>query len=44
MTTDANGQVAFRGFLGEYELSIGNQKILFELAEKGKTDIVLNLH
>jgi hypothetical protein len=35
MTTDANGLFSFDGFLGEYELSVGNQKTLFSLKDKG---------
>jgi GH35 family endo-1,4-beta-xylanase len=35
LTTDVNGQFVFKGFLGEYELSLGRQKTVFSLKEKG---------
>jgi endo-1,4-beta-xylanase len=41
--TDANGQFTFNGFLGEYELSIGDQKTVFSLTEKGDILISVNL-
>ena len=34
MTTDANGQFSLTGFLGEYELSLGNRRATFSLTEK----------
>jgi endo-1,4-beta-xylanase len=40
--TDANGQITFNGFLGEYELSIGDQKTNFSLREKG--DGLISVH
>jgi endo-1,4-beta-xylanase len=43
MTTDTNGQFAFSGFLGEYELSLANQKKVFALSEKGETAISVNI-
>jgi endo-1,4-beta-xylanase len=43
MTTDANGQFAFKGFLGEYEFSLGHQKSIFSLKEKGKASISIDL-
>jgi len=43
MTTDANGQLTFTGFLGEYELSLGKQKTTFALAEKGQSQVAVNL-
>jgi len=43
MATDANGQFTFSGFQGEYELSIGARKVLFQLMEKGKTSISLDI-
>ncbi|MBN1449931.1 MAG: endo-1,4-beta-xylanase [Anaerolineales bacterium] len=41
--TDANGQFTFNGFLGEYELSIGDQKTIFSLREKGDVLISINV-
>ena len=41
--TDANGQFTFDGFLGEYELSIGDQKTIFSLREKGDVLISVDL-
>jgi endo-1,4-beta-xylanase len=38
-TTDANGQFTFNGFLGDYELSIGDQKTTFALREKGAVSV-----
>ncbi len=43
MTTDANGQIAFTGVLGEYELSLGNQKATFSLKDKGETAVSISL-
>jgi endo-1,4-beta-xylanase len=43
MTTDPAGQLAFSGFLGDYELSLGNQKVSFSLPEPGKAEIPLSL-
>jgi endo-1,4-beta-xylanase len=42
-TTDANGQFTFNGFLGEYELSIGDQKTIFSLREKGDVLVSVNI-
>jgi endo-1,4-beta-xylanase len=41
--TDANGQFTFNGFLGDYELSLGNQKKGFSLSEKDQISILINL-
>jgi endo-1,4-beta-xylanase len=41
--TAANGQFTFTGFLGEYELSISGQKIIFSLREKGDVLISVNI-
>ena len=41
--TDTNGQFTFSGFLGEYELSISNQKNKFSLSEKGDVLISVNV-
>lgn len=43
LTTDANGQVTFNGFLGEYELSVGTRKIPFFVKNKGETRLSVNL-
>jgi hypothetical protein len=37
MTSDANGQFSFTGFLGEYDLSLENQRATFSLTEKGQS-------
>lgn len=42
MTTDANGQFSFTGFLGEYEVSQGSQKTTFSLNEKGESLLTVN--
>jgi endo-1,4-beta-xylanase len=42
-TTDDNGQFAFNGFLGDYELSIGDQKTIFSLREKGDVSISVDI-
>ena len=39
LTTDVNGQFVFKGFLGEYELSLGRQKTVFSLKEKGASSV-----
>ena len=39
MTTDANGQFSFTGFLGEYELSLDNQRATFSVTEKGESQV-----
>ena len=39
--TDANGQFTFTGFLGNYELLVGNQKTVFSLREKG--DVLISV-
>lgn len=41
MTTDANGQFTFTGFLGEYEMTLGNEKITFPLPQKGEISVSL---
>jgi GH35 family endo-1,4-beta-xylanase len=43
LTTNAIGQLTFTGFLGEYELSIGDRKIIFSLEEKGNTSIFVDI-
>ena len=41
--TDTNGQITFNGFLGEYKLSIDDQKSIFSLREKGDVLISVNI-
>lgn len=41
--TDANGQFTFTCFLGDYELSLGTQKQVFSLNEKGQALVSLQL-
>ncbi|HQE99196.1 MAG TPA: endo-1,4-beta-xylanase, partial [Anaerolineae bacterium] len=43
MTTDAQGQVAFTGFLGDYELRLGSQTFPFTLDQKGPCALTLTL-
>lgn len=43
MITDANGQITFRGFLGDYALSWGDQTVPFSLKEKGTTAVAVSL-
>jgi endo-1,4-beta-xylanase len=43
MTTDANGQLSFTGYLGDYEVSLGDKRATFGLMEKGESAISLNL-
>jgi hypothetical protein len=43
LTTDANGQLSFTGFLGEYQLSLEKQKATFALENKGEADVSVNL-
>ena len=43
LTTDAKGQFSFDGFLGEYELSLGSQKTLFSLKDKGESLVSVSL-
>ena len=42
-TTDANGQLAFTGFLGEYELAVGNQSVRFAVNDKGVAQVTVDL-
>ncbi len=42
MTTDANGQFSFGGFLGGYEVSLGSRKTVFSLNEKGESHHTVN--
>jgi GH35 family endo-1,4-beta-xylanase len=43
MTTDANGQISFTGFLGEYEVSLDQQRVLFAVRDKGETHIAVDV-
>lgn len=43
MTTDARGQFTLTGFLGDYELSIGNRRVSFSLHEKDQPITPVNL-
>jgi endo-1,4-beta-xylanase len=43
MTTDSAGKLTFDGFLGEYELSLQNQKSVFSLDSQNETEIFVNL-
>ncbi|MCL4248648.1 MAG: endo-1,4-beta-xylanase [Anaerolineae bacterium] len=42
MTTDAKGQIAFTGFLGDYALSLDNRQFAFALQETGEVEIAIN--
>jgi GH35 family endo-1,4-beta-xylanase len=43
VTTNADGLFIFDGFLGGYELSLGNQKAAFSVKEKGESSISVSL-
>jgi endo-1,4-beta-xylanase len=43
MTTDANGQFSFCGFLGEYQLSLEDRKVVFSLNARGETSISIDI-
>ncbi len=43
MITDANGQFSFTGFLGGYELSVGNQRATFAVKDKGEARITVDV-
>jgi hypothetical protein len=43
LVADARGQFSFSGFLGEYEVSLGNQKTIFSLMEKGAARVSIDL-
>jgi len=43
LTTDANGRFSFTGFLGEYELSTGDQHVTFSVTEKGESLVSVSL-
>jgi hypothetical protein len=37
MTTNEDGSFSFTGFLGDYEITLGNQKAQFSLTERGES-------
>ena len=39
LTTDVQGRLTFTGFLGDYELALGGDKVTFALDQKGAVDI-----
>ncbi len=43
MTTDANGQISFEGFLGEYEVSLDQRQVAFDLKDKRETHIAVEV-
>ncbi len=43
MTTDANGQISFTGFLGEYEVSLDKRHAAFAVKDKGEAHIVIEM-
>ena len=43
MTTDAGGQFAFTGFLGDYQVSLGSRKSSFSLKDKGASSISIDV-
>jgi GH35 family endo-1,4-beta-xylanase len=43
VTTNSDGRFTFDGFLGGYELSLGNQKTAFSVKEKGESSISFSL-
>ncbi len=43
MTTDANGQISFKGFLGEYEVSLDQRQVAFDLKDKRETHIAVEV-
>jgi hypothetical protein len=42
LTTDAGGQFSFSGFLGDYEVSLGNQKTVFSIKDKGDARVTID--
>lgn len=42
-STDANGQLSFTGFLGDYEISLDKAKASFHLNTKGETALSIDL-
>jgi hypothetical protein len=43
MTTDDMGQFTFCGFLGEYEVSLEDRYVIFNLDGKGEVSISINI-
>jgi endo-1,4-beta-xylanase len=43
MTTDASGHLSFVGFLGDYEVSVGDRRASFSLKEKGEAAVSLEI-
>ena len=43
LTTDEQGQIAFTGFLGDYDLTLGNDKATFSLENAGEEDFLVTL-
>ena len=43
MTTDANGQISFTGFLGEYEVSLDKRHVMFAVRDKGEAYIAIEV-
>ena len=43
MTTDAEGRIRFNGFLGDYEITSGDNKATFQLAQKGEATLEVRL-
>jgi hypothetical protein len=43
LTTDANGQVSFAGFLGDYEVSLDRQPVAFAVTDKGEAHVTLEV-
>ncbi len=43
MTTDDDGQISFTGFLGEYEVSLDQRRVLFAVNDKGETHIAVDI-
>ena len=41
--TDQNGHIEFTGFLGEYEISLGDKKASFALSDKDSKEISIYL-
>jgi GH35 family endo-1,4-beta-xylanase len=43
MITDADGRLRFSGFLGDYEVSVGDRKAAFQLDRRGATAVEVSL-
>ena len=43
MTTDAEGRLRFRGFLGDYEVGVGERKVAFRLERAGGAAVEVSL-